>query len=406
MAFTIPQYSNPFETIKSGLMLPGQLKNQDLTNALNEYKRMAEEHRSKNYGTLAQSEADLARLAPEEKKQIMAERAQEMQYKPRRWESEIAHQGAQTGKLNKETQWFDRIAQDEHEYKKALTGHYGAEAQKTAMIMNMMKGSGQGEVNKPEAGEYAGTPVNEEIMGNYGVQMPKPTQQDMQNKFLLGNDTYGLKVKDAMQQKQLQEKKYEGKINDVNKQITSTRNFNDLNTKYNYYMDNAWQTGPLGGRTPAMGSDAQQAQQTIEDMSTAAVEEMRQAMGTGQFAVADLQAALRRKPSRTWGPELRKSYTEGREAIENRLDQQRQFYMIAKEKKIPSDLADSAWQLYQNQYKIYDDKGSKVIKREGNEWKQYLSPEALTSIRMTGDYKPNKAFSVPTDELLKIVTGK
>lgn len=101
------QAYNPWEAANSGLQfgsnlafMPGQLKQQQLANALNEYKRQYEEQRAPNYPTLIKSEADLARLAPQEHQQIMAQRGQEMEWNPKLWQSTINQQGAQTNRIN------------------------------------------------------------------------------------------------------------------------------------------------------------------------------------------------------------------------------------------------------------------------------------------------------------------
>jgi len=108
------QYSNPFENFKSGLMLPGQLKQ--------------EEKRAPNYGTLAQSEADLAKLAPQEKMQKLAQIKQQMEINPRIWESEIGQRNAQTNKMNTMTPLEARKAELENkmypELTKAQINHY------------------------------------------------------------------------------------------------------------------------------------------------------------------------------------------------------------------------------------------------------------------------------------------
>src|SRR6185503_9269598 len=111
MPFQHFEYDNPFAMLTGGMdfgqnylqkmrMNPQLLKEKQISNALNEYRRQMEEKRAPNYSVLAQSEADLARLAPQEHQQKMAELAQQMQFNPKLWNSQMAFQGAQTNKIN------------------------------------------------------------------------------------------------------------------------------------------------------------------------------------------------------------------------------------------------------------------------------------------------------------------
>src|SRR5260221_13754567 len=56
---------------------------------------------------------------------------QENEYNPQRWKAEMALQGAQTGKLGKETQWYDREAASKIGLQNAQQANLGAEARKT-----------------------------------------------------------------------------------------------------------------------------------------------------------------------------------------------------------------------------------------------------------------------------------
>ena len=100
----LDEFANQFkfaqEALQRGRMNPLDIQKAQIANALEEHKRQYEDQRSKNYSSLIKSEVDLANLAPEEKRQTIAKMQQERDFNPRRWESEMAFQGAQTNKMN------------------------------------------------------------------------------------------------------------------------------------------------------------------------------------------------------------------------------------------------------------------------------------------------------------------
>lgn len=183
MAFQWQQADSPLKDLMEGMRFsqdfmqkrrtnPLEVQKMQLENALNEYKRQAESHRSKNYGTLAQSEADLASLAPEEKKQKMAELAQQMQYNPKRWEAEMGLQRAHTGKLGKETSWYDRemaskLSKEEAEMQQ--------KAQINKIIQDILSGRPLGGMNQAS---QSNIPTGQTEM-NQGEINPQQKQQGL-----------------------------------------------------------------------------------------------------------------------------------------------------------------------------------------------------------------------------------
>src|SRR5579863_10220250 len=119
------QAYNPWEAANSGLQfgsnlisLPGKLKEQQLANALNEYKRQQEAARSPNYGKLAEAELAEALARPKEieartgligrqSQQI----AQAMKYNPQKWQSEDKLREAQINEQNSLANLHDYQAQ-------------------------------------------------------------------------------------------------------------------------------------------------------------------------------------------------------------------------------------------------------------------------------------------------------
>ncbi len=316
----------------------------------------------------------------------------ENEWNPKRWASEIGLQGAQAGRLSKETQWYDKEAEAKIAAQKSLAGYHDAQAQKETMLlkqyMEAMNGNPQAAQQiESQNASSSGIPESN-FIGNYGIPLPKPDREDIVNKNLFGMDTYSEKLKNAMQQREFEQKAYQEKLQNVNKAAADTSTFNRLLDSYNYWMDQGIATGPLGHYLPKFGTASQSVKNITAQMSAEGIQQVRQDMDSARFAVIDTKIALERKPDINWDAGTRKFYTEFQKGVHDRIQQQAQFYNVASAMKIPKEYADALWSNYQNQYPISNQAGNHVIKHEPDLWRKFLTPEAIESVNKKGSYTP------------------
>lgn len=241
---------------------------------------------------------------------------------------------------------------------------------------------------------------SEPITNNYGVEIPKPTKQDIINQTMFGTNTYSDKVKAANDNIKNQQSQYQTQLASSLKMSQDATNLRSLYSRYNYWMDQANETGPILGRLPALGTASQTVDNITSQMAMSAVEQMRDAMGSARFAVADLNVALQMKAQRTWTSGTRKFYGDYVDAAEKRMNEMPSFYQVANERKVPKQIADALWQQYQQQFPIVSKEGNYIIKRTGNEWQKFLSQEAIDTITKTGNYSPIQQNHI-TEENIK-----
>lgn len=319
-------------------------------------------------------------------------------WNPQLWKSLITSRGAQSALANKQSAWYDKEAQARTDLENAQAGLYGSQAQKNALLLKAFKDRlNQGNVSPDQQstsqGESSGNIPNNSKLNNsyFGIETPVPSTDDLINKELFGVDSYTPRLQMAKQQQLGQFNNINKKVEAFNKEAQDATNFDRLLNQYNYLMDHAVEKGPIAGRLPALGSSSQLIDNTINQMGLGAIEQVRDAMGSAKFAVADLNVAMGMKPQRTWTKSTRDFYSKFYKAVNDRLRQRSMFYtMIANNPQLglSSQDADTLWSLYQNKYPIANKKGNKVINSDPDLWRQFLSPQAIESVKRTGDFNP------------------
>lgn len=354
------------------------------------------------------------------------------QFLPESERARISHTGAETELLGHQSKNYDQNIQSEIQLRNAQKGLYGAQAQAAAQNAALKKsmwdmysspedqasgGQSQGETYSPGSGNapYAdnmrntlsqqGAPasgisepfeqINQMHQANqnmpYGINIPQPSRHDLAGKMLFGIDTYGDKQKQAYEQIKDEKNKYSKKSENINTQLGESNKHRQLIDRYNKLMDESILTGPFGSKVKIPTAKRQEIESVTRDMILSGIGELKNAMGSARFSNLDLETATARKPDISWTPEARKEYADRFKSFDNRLNEQAQFNQLASNPKtgISSDMADRLWSAYQKHHPIVaDEKTLALNKYKPNNWARYLTPEAINSVKQTGDYNP------------------
>lgn len=354
---------------------------------------------------------------------------QHNQYDPRIWESQIGLQGAQAGKANKETQWYDREANARVKEAEALAGLHGEQARQAALLndeyrkrlignqsaqQQNVSGTDQGQsqaqgVEPSQTQQPQNIPSGQFAAENttYGIPNPTVTNDDIINQKLFGIDTYSSKKDMFNEQLKDQYTKFNNQIQSGVKGVNSAQKARGAINTFTNAMDTMDKegglTGPFWGTSPTSGwrtafhpfhdyTQEQIAENAQANIIPGAMAEVKEAMGEGKFSVIDMQAAQKMKFDRTMTKDARKNATEFMNGIFNRMDESTKFYQTLNNprKGVDKSTADLLWQNYQNNFPLTDEKGNYQGKNVGN-WPLYTTPKAIASVKATGTYKPTQA---------------
>ncbi|MDD5211395.1 MAG: hypothetical protein PHV62_03205 [Sulfuricurvum sp.] len=365
---------------------------------------------------------------------------QENQWNPKIWQSEIGLRGAEAGKLGKETQWYDKEAAARIGLQQAQTAGQSAEAQMNQMklryLQTMMQGQqalgggqGQGGGGNPMQGgggssamgggmpqgapQQGGMPQqgSAPMQGGatpmpaqntvYGVGTPSLTPNDIANKMLLGIDTFTPRMENAKAQQQDQYKQYQSALADTIQQANSAQKAKQVLAMFNNAMDNSSYKGPRLGNTPSSGwttafvpgnlSNEQIADNAVSNLLPGAITELREAMKSGQFSVADLNAASRMKVSRTMTDEARQAQSAWLNGVYDRFDEKSKFYSTLGNPTSGAQKvnADMLWEQYQRDFPLISEDGKTYQGSNLGNWPLYTTPKAIASVQTTGTYSPS-----------------
>jgi hypothetical protein len=383
-------------------------------------------------------------------------------WNPKIWQSEIGLRGAQAGKLGKETQWYDKEAQARVNLEGAQTAGLNAEAGMNKLKLDFLKStlqpqsnqggssspagggdmsggagmpSNAGSASAPSAGSGYSTPSIQSPASNtiYGIDTPTLTKQDIANKMLMGIDTFTPRMENAKKQQQDQYSQYQKTLSETIQEANSAQKAKQVLAMFNNAMDNTGMKGPYWGSTPSEGwrttyhpadsvKNAQIADNAVSNLLPGAITELREAMKSGQFSVADLNAASRMKVSRTMDNDTRRTQTQWLNGIYDRFDEKAKFYSSMGNPRTGAQKAnaDMLWEQYQREFPLikekFDKNGNPIgVDYQGTSlgnWPLYTTPRAIASIQATGTYKPSAAerntfmMQLPSGEVVPIKKGK
>lgn len=372
------------------------------------------------------------------------------EFLPRSEQARIGNTEAQTGLIGQQTKYFGPTAQSEIDLRNAQRGLYSAQSQQAAReadlkqkLMDMYFNQGSMPVDntrtptpsyQPGQGQpmYAQNmreaslePMNSDrlnpldqirqIQQNnrnslYGIESPQPSKEDLANKMLFGIDTYGKRQELAQNQIKEQRDQFTKKAAAIDSELEASNKQGQLLDRYNKLMDESFLAGPFGSKVKIPTPQRQQIEAVSRDMILSGIEELKTAMGSARFSNLDLETASARKPDISWSPEARKEYTNRFKAFNERLNERAAFNQIASHPGtgVSSQEADRLWSAYQKHHPIIADAQTlQINKYKPNNWASYLTPEAINSIRQTGDYNPkDKGLVIELNKTEKKIAEK
>ncbi len=234
----------------------------------------------------------------------------------------------------------------------------------------------------------------------YGIPTPQPTSQDIANKMLLGIDTFGDKQTQAYQQQKQQKDQYTKALAESIQQAGSAQKAQQALALFNNAMDASTYKGARLGHVPSQGwatalvpgdlSKEQSADWAANNMIPGAIADIREAMGAGQFSVADLNAARQMKFFRGMDDKTRATSTAFINGVWNRMQEKPKFYATLGNPQSGAQKAnaDLLWMNYQNQFPIIGKEGKTNEGKNIGNWPLYTTPKAIASVQSTGTYKP------------------
>jgi len=256
----------------------------------------------------------------------------------------------------------------------------------------------------------------------YGIDTPSLTQSDIANKMLLGIDTFSPRMENAKKQQQDQYSQYQKTLGETIQQANAAQKAKQVLAIFNNAMDKSFYKGSRLGEIHSSGlfsppgdlSNEQIADNAISNLLPGAITELREAMKSGQFSVADLQAASRMKVSRSMTDDARKTQTQWLNGIYDRFDEKAKFYTAMGNPNTGAQKtnADMLWEQYQRDFPLISSDGKTYQGSSLGNWPLYTTPRAVASIQSTGTYKPNKAeretfmMKLPDGSVVPIKKGK
>jgi len=251
---------------------------------------------------------------------------------------------------------------------------------------------------QPTSMGMAGSP-QAPINNTYGVEVPKPSDDDIANKLFFSIDTYTPKQTQAIQNVTKQKDAYIKQISEGVAAANQAQKARQALMNYNVAMDKAHLTGPYWGTTPVSGwrtafhpfddlTNDQIAENSVANILPGAMAEIKSAMGEGKFGVIDMQASQKMKVDRTLTKGARTNISGFMNGVFSRMDEMPKFYQsLYAAKNVDKQTADLLWQNYQNAFPISNGEGG-LEQDNLNNWPLYTTPKAIASVQSTGTYKP------------------
>lgn len=359
---------------------------------------------------------------------------QENEWNPKIWQSEIGLRGAQTGLTNQQSQWYGKKTASDIALQNAQTQQASIEAQQNQLKLNYLKaqlgnaaGTGGGNAPMGEGGGIGGYPIQgggsaQPMPGGagaaapqaqagqqqqpaqstiYGIQTPQLTQTDIFNKMMLGMDTFTPKMQNAKAQQQDQYTQYQKTIAQSIQEANAANQMNQAISVFNHAMDGSFYKGSRLGHAPSSGmlsppgdlSPEQTADRSAMQMLPAAIETLKDAMGTARFSNLDMNMAGKMKFDRTMTDDARATQTQWVNGVNDRIMEKSKFYSSlgnpqSGAKKTDSDLL---WAAYQQDFPLISSDGKAFQGSNLGNWPLYTTPKAIASIQATGTYSPSKS---------------
>lgn len=158
--------------------------------------------------------------------------------------------------------------------------------------------------------------------------------------------------------------------------------------------------GPVLGRTPAVTSEAQMADNAAQNMQQMILKLMK----TNKMTNYELQFAGNLKLNRAMQPDAVKDIGDFLKAKSGRLIEEQRFLNSAKKKGIDAEEARMLWNTYDNERPVYDFEKRSINKDNLNTSKDYLNPEKIENNYQYDTSLPQSSRNAIEDQ--KNINGK
>lgn len=340
---------------------------------------------------------------------------QENQWNPKIWGSEIGLRGAQSGLYGAQTKNLGVETQTNQmklDYLKQMLGSRdqggmnpagGGAIQGAGATVMGNAGVGTSAPGQAQSGQQQQQQPQQQPQNNslYGVDIPQPTHQDIANKMLMGIDTFSPKQQNAKTQIQDQYKQYQKATADSIQEATAANNMNQAINVFNNSMDKSFYRGQRLGHIESSGilsppgdmSPEQESDRAALQMLPAAIETLKDAMGSARFSNLDMGVAGKMKFDRTMNDETRATQTQWLQGVNQRMMEKAKFlsYVGNPEMGVKKAQADQLWSAYQQDFPLISEDGKTFQGTNLGNWPLYTTPRAISSIQSTGSYSPSKS---------------
>lgn len=326
-------------------------------------------------------------------------------------------------KTQLENKFYPSKTQAEIELEKAQAGYYGKEAQTKAFLLNnplfmnpeaaMLSLRLTGRIPNTSIPGLNGQTPNAGSMGGGGTpnamqpNTPNATAPSQPGAALSGSDIPAFISKyfqsPAENAANVEEAKqnvlnYNKKADEANSQATNANVMNQYISQFleNYNKSRFKGTGIMGGNIPSSGLKnapfsmfhdftpeqlTDQASQNIQSL-------LIPTLHTNKLTNYELQFLSGLKLNRSMEKNAVNDISNYYQAANNRVAEFPQFLTSAKAKGLNPQESETLFNMYKTQRPIIDVATRKINDEFANTWKDYLTKDAITSLRTSGTYEP------------------
>lgn len=291
-----------------------------------------------------------------------------------------------------------------HAYaEEAMAGLHGAHAQKAIMQNRMLQQAMQHYTDQGQ-GEGEGEEPQEQT--TYGIPNTKPTLEDYKNSQVFGENTFQKRQEAAVKNQQEQKDLFKNDAIASSNQVLQDKDALATMQKISDLRSKTHLTGSLGGHLAGQfaSSEAQDIDALHNKLVSPGISTMANLVG-GHATNPAINVAISQKPQRTWNDKTFKMYRETAEMGFHRNEQKAEFDAYTHSHPrlgLTNAEAKIAWNAFQTDYPVISSDGKRYLDRnvQGDNWKRYLTPEAVKDIKETGHISKKTAKDAAVSKAL------
>lgn len=241
------------------------------------------------------------------------------------------------------------------------------------------------------AAQGGGTPgdasQNSNPMGNIGGLLTGAVQGQLMSKNPLQMAHVLALQKQLQEQASTDVSQYQSAQNDASQTSNDALDMRNYIDQFLTHYQNTNEKGFGVGRLPAVGSEAQLTDAAGRNMQALILKLMK----TNRMTNYELQFSGGLKLNRAMNPEAVQEMSDFLYAKSDRLAEAPEFLSAAQQAGISPQIAKALFQQYNNQRPVYDFQNQNTPSWAGS-WRDYLTPQAVNSIKTGGAYVPVPNF--------------